>query len=87
VTNARAFYTTRAAAGAAGTRLSLRPLFFWVLHANNSDALRRENAETCPDLTSLRGAQRRSNPAFEFAVRWIASLALAMTTQDRLFEI
>jgi hypothetical protein len=28
VTNARAFYTTRAAAGATGTRLSLRPLFF-----------------------------------------------------------
>jgi hypothetical protein len=28
VTNARAFYTTRAAAGATGTRLSLRPLIF-----------------------------------------------------------
>jgi hypothetical protein len=29
VTNARAFYTTRAAAGATGTRFSLRPLIFW----------------------------------------------------------
>src|ERR1700688_4145392 len=29
VTNARAFYNTRAAAGATGTRLSLRPLIFW----------------------------------------------------------
>jgi hypothetical protein len=28
VTNARAFYSTRAAAGATGTRLSLRPLIF-----------------------------------------------------------
>jgi hypothetical protein len=45
VTNSRVFYTPREAAGATGTRLSLRPLFFrgeWFMH--NSDASRREKA-------------------------------------------
>jgi hypothetical protein len=51
VTNARAFYTTRAATGAAGTRRFLRPLFsegpiFW----QNSGALRRENDFVMPGL-------------------------------------
>jgi|GraSoiStandDraft_43_1057313.scaffolds.fasta_scaffold219122_1 hypothetical protein len=31
---------------------------------------------------SLRGVKRRSNPAFLAGSRWIASLALAMTTSD-----
>jgi hypothetical protein len=46
VTNARAFYTPRAATGAAGTRLSLRPLSFkgeWFM--DNSDVSRREKAD------------------------------------------
>ena len=37
----------------------------------------REIAKLC--LASLRGAKRRSNPSFQFAAPWIASLALAMT--------
>jgi hypothetical protein len=44
VTNARAFYTTRAAAGATGTRHSPRPLLGERL-MHNSGASRRENAE------------------------------------------
>ncbi|THD49064.1 MAG: hypothetical protein E8A46_20885 [Bradyrhizobium sp.] len=41
-------------------------------------------------LSSLRGAKRRSNPFFLYAVRWIASLTLAMTSLTHcswLFEI
>ena len=45
VTNARAFYTTRAAAGATGTRLSLRPLFFEAKDLQNSGASRGETAK------------------------------------------
>jgi hypothetical protein len=41
VANARAFYTPRAAAGATGTRLSLRPLFFEAKDLHNSGASRR----------------------------------------------
>src|SRR3984885_15867620 len=79
VTNARATYSTRAAAGATGTRHS--PLPSWgsarsLLRVaprplgakdsgNNSGASRGENAEVCLGLaTSLRGAKRRSNPFF-----------------------
>jgi hypothetical protein len=47
VTNARAFYTTRAAAGATGTRLSLRPLFFEAKDLHNSGASRREIVDLC----------------------------------------
>src|ERR1700733_4638230 len=45
-----------------------------------SGASRRENAKMWLDPSpSLRGAQRRSNPLFLRAAKWIASLALAMT--------
>ena len=44
VTNARAFYTPRAAAGAPGARHSLRPLM-GRNSCNNSGALRCEDAE------------------------------------------
>ena len=44
VTNARAFYTTRAAAGATGTRHSPRPLL-GERFMHNSGASRRESAE------------------------------------------
>src|SRR5437868_12755037 len=36
-------------------------------------------------MPSLRGVKRRSNPAFLAGPRWIASLALAMTTSERGF--
>jgi hypothetical protein len=45
VTNARATYTTRATAGATGTRLSLRPLIFEGHECQTSDASRREKAK------------------------------------------
>jgi len=46
VTNARAFYTPRAAAGASGTRHSPRPLFLGrMFRGNSSGASRRETVE------------------------------------------
>jgi hypothetical protein len=45
VTNARAHYSTRAAAGATGTRLSLRPLFWGGSNLHNSGAIRRGMAD------------------------------------------
>src|SRR5260370_35867117 len=49
VTNARAFYTPRAAAGATGTRHSPRPLF-GRRFCQNSGASRCENAKVCRKL-------------------------------------
>src|SRR5882757_8231949 len=85
-------------AGAARTRSSLRPLYFGgKVSSKTSGASRRENAMSCSDLsTSLRGAKRRlvrrsskseggSNPFFLYAARWVASLALAMTTERAAF--
>jgi hypothetical protein len=50
VTNARAFYTTRAAAGASGARHSLRPLFRGrdIRRQENSRETRGEIAAVCP---------------------------------------
>jgi hypothetical protein len=47
VTNARVYYTTRAAAGASGARHSLRPLIFKGLHVSleNSREIRGEIAK------------------------------------------
>jgi hypothetical protein len=54
VTNARAYYTPRAAAGALDTRLSLRPLFsLGETIRHSSDASRRENAVACPILSVI----------------------------------
>jgi hypothetical protein len=49
VTNARAFYTTRAAAGATGTRLSLRPLIEedGMFSKNLGRIARRERTHVC----------------------------------------
>jgi hypothetical protein len=63
VTNARAFYTTRAAAGASGARHSLRPLIggqgnFW----QTSGASRREIAKLCLKLPR-RHCEERSDEA------------------------
>jgi hypothetical protein len=68
VTNARVYYTPRAAAGAPGARHSLRPLFsesgkFKAKLAH----IGGEIAKLCLQVTSLRGALQRSNPALQFA--------------------
>ena len=48
VTNARVYYTTRAAAGASGARHSLRPLYReGQKFGQTSGAWRRENADIC----------------------------------------
>ena len=78
VTNARAFYTTRAAAGATGTRHS--PLPFWgreVLAQLGRFALRDRRL-----ISGIKGRRhcerKRSNLVLASRI-WIASLALAMT--------
>jgi hypothetical protein len=53
VTNARAFYTTRAAAGALGTRHSPRPLLGETT-THNSGAPRREIADSYLSLVRMR---------------------------------
>jgi hypothetical protein len=45
VTNARVYYTPRAAAGASCARHSLRPLFWGECFTHNSGASRREIAD------------------------------------------
>jgi hypothetical protein len=76
----------REAAGATGTRLSLRPLFSW---ANEYCIARTLRAARMRGLDRIcRHCEERtrgSNPFFLYAAKWIASLALAMTTG--LFEI
>ena len=68
----RAFCCTRTM-GAVGTRPSLRPLASRGCFAQRLGRYsRRGNAESY--APSLRGAKRRSNPFFLYAVRWIASL-------------
>jgi hypothetical protein len=47
VTNARVYYTPRAAAGASDTRLSLRPLFFWADVSTTTRAHRAAGARKC----------------------------------------
>jgi hypothetical protein len=48
VTNARAYYTTRAAAGASGARHSLRPL------TERAGSLGTNLAQTCGEIAKLR---------------------------------
>ena len=63
VTNARVFYSTRAAAGASGTRHSPLPTWGRRLHAQLGRIARRECERISKiGATSLRGAERRSNP-------------------------
>src|SRR5258707_1051709 len=67
VTNARVYYTTRAAAGASDARHSLRPLMFrgyWFMHDSGAFAPRGRGGiprRHCEEHL------RRSNPAFYFA--------------------
>jgi hypothetical protein len=70
------FNFAREAAGALGTRHSLRPLFFWAngfLQKLGRIAPRERGVVFEIEATSLRGAKRRSNPFFLCAARWIAS--------------
>jgi hypothetical protein len=78
VTNARAFYTTRAAAGASSARHSLRPLISWAEDIFTTRAKRAAGTRRRVwNSTSLRGAKRRSNPLFLCAAPWIASRSLS----------
>jgi hypothetical protein len=82
VTNARAFYPPRAAAGATGTRLSLRPLFFEAKDLQNSGASRGENAKLYLPSLRANGSREcapddRLREAIHEATKmqeWIASL-------------
>ena len=71
------------AAGAVGTRLSLRPLFFSEAHRffHHSGKTCRENAEVC--LTQPRHCER--SEAIQFLLLALDCFAsLAMTMLDRL---
>ena len=69
VTNACAFYTTRAAAGASGTRHSPRPPFRGEGYRHNSGAWRRGNAKL--QLAVIASEAKQS---ILCAMDWIASL-------------
>jgi hypothetical protein len=79
VTNARAFYTTRAAAGASGARHSLRPL---IGEGGTSRPKLARNARRDRgfvfDVIARSEATKQSILAVRVAA-WIASQALAMT--------
>jgi hypothetical protein len=61
VTNSCAFYTAHEAAGATSIRSSLRPLFSRdTAEAKLGCKSRRESADTCASISSLRA--KRSNP-------------------------
>src|SRR5258708_36265147 len=65
VTNARAFYPTRAAAGASSARHSLRPLIGGREISAKLARKRAARSRSCVP-PSLRGAERPSNPFFLF---------------------
>jgi hypothetical protein len=69
VANARAFYTPRAAAGATGTRLSLRPLFFEAKeHAQLGRTAPRDR-----EIVSYRHCERSEAIHLAAKQEWIAS--------------
>ncbi len=79
VTNACAFYTTHAAADAPSVRHSLRPLIGRAERAGqNSRETRGEIVDVYLDVIARSEATKQSI-FFLGAVRWIASLTLAMT--------
>jgi hypothetical protein len=86
VTNARVYYTPRAAAGATGTRLSLRPLI-WEgrCSCKNSSASRRENAEECVDVVIASEAKQSISPSKE-RMDCFASLAMTVLWRSWLFD-
>ena len=62
VTNARVYYTPRAAAGATGTRHSPRPHFWGGISWHTSDVSRRERAKACPKPHSTSSSLRTQGP-------------------------
>src|SRR6202046_4782126 len=74
VTNARAFYTPRAAAGASGHRHSPRPLFSGGRLKQNAGALCRGKPKACSFFVIARS---ESDEAIHstFAAPWIASFS------------
>src|SRR5258708_21142327 len=88
VTNARVYYTTRAAAGASAPGIPHALLKFGAKASCKTRAhlAARRRTRISP---SLRGAQRRSNPAFCFSAPKLdcfASLAMTMSKPLWLFE-
>jgi hypothetical protein len=88
VTNARAFYTPRAAAGASGARHSLRPLLSEGANfLQSSGASRREKAKVC---LSFLGVIARSEATKQSILSWccrmdcFASLAMTALRQNIL---
>jgi hypothetical protein len=77
VTNSCAFYTAHEAAGAAGTRSSLRPLFRGGTCIRKARANCVAGTRTCV-LSSLRA--QRSNPELRHRFRIASSLALLAMT-------
>jgi hypothetical protein len=74
--------TAHEAAGATGTRLSLRPLIFSrrrILH--NSGVSRRGKAEMRPDV--IASEAKRSNPFFLRVTGWFASRSLSSGAHSR----
>jgi hypothetical protein len=66
VTNARVYYTPRAAAGASGARHSLRPLIFrgWDVRKQNSRGLRGEIAKLWLEMMRcLKNESKATSPA------------------------
>ena len=85
VTNSRVFYTTREAAGAAGTRHSPRPLFSkGASFLHNSGASRREIADLYLKLAYLRFAHLKLSWLFESR---IGNLLFRSYSQDGGFEM
>src|SRR5664279_2617868 len=90
VTNARAFYTTRAAAGAPSARHSLLPSWGSTAPSDLQKAglfsktrAHRAARSRKHILPSLRGAKRRSNPLFLLRGEMDCFAALAMTVPCR----
>jgi hypothetical protein len=76
VTNARAFYTTRAAAGASGTRHSPRPPFRGEGYRHNSGAWRRGNAKL--QLAVITSEAKQSILSLRDGLDCFASLAMTL---------
>jgi hypothetical protein len=83
VTNAHAFYSTCAAAGATGTRLSLRPLFS---EGECSSKTRALSAQRECEVVSHRHCEERSDEAihsYSSFAAWIASQSLSSGAHSR----
>src|SRR5258708_4069334 len=81
VTNARVYYTTRAAAGASSARHSLRPLisesgmFLQISRKTCGEIVKPclRNGTVAPPHPPRHCERQRGNPSIRYAARWIAS--------------